>query len=201
MATSPASTSNVLISEIRRVFRWGIAEELVKAETLVRLKAVDHCLVARRHLRTKSGSQSRSKWYDELPTPFPIVRAMLRVQIKTGMRPSRFAGCAPVTSIEVAKCGCIVPTTTKRNGRGRRGEIPLVGDARAAVEDYINRDSKAYLFSPVESMAWLRANCVLSERVRVIQKAKDRTQKDARAGVHVSQLSPVDPTCSQGSKS
>jgi len=45
----------------------------------------------------------------------------------------------------------------KTDWTGRKKAVPLVGDAREAITEYMRRDPKAYLFSPKEAMAWRHA--------------------------------------------
>lgn len=155
---------NVLIGEIRRVFRWGIAEELVKAETLVRLKAVDP-LRGGEAAFENDDREAVDIDVVRKTAPFlsPIVRAMLRVQIKTGMRPSEICRMRPCDIDRSGPIWLYKPSSHKTKWKGQKREIPLLGDAREAVEDFMNRDPKAFLFSPAESMAWLRAK-LRSER-------------------------------------
>ncbi len=153
-----------MIQEIRRVFKWGIAEELVKAETLVSLKAVEPLL----------GGEAAFENEERRPVDIevvrktaqflsPVVRAMLRVQIKTGMRPSEICRMRPCDIDRSGPVWLYRPSTHKTKWKGQKREIPLVGDAREAIENFINRDQKAFLFSPAESMAWFRAK-LRSER-------------------------------------
>jgi integrase len=88
----------------------------------------------------------------------PPVKAMLRIQLVTGMRPKEICTMRPCdidrTDSEV---WVYIPASHKTRWRGKAKRIPLVGDAKQAVTDYLNRDEKAFLFSPKESMAWRRA--------------------------------------------
>jgi len=88
----------------------------------------------------------------------PVVKAMLRVQIATGMRPNEICRMRPC-DIDRSGAVWIYRMTEHKTAASTEADraIPLVGDARDAVTDFINRDPAAYLFSPAESMAWRRA--------------------------------------------
>ncbi len=157
---------NRMIQEIRRVFKWGIAEELVKAETLVSLKAVEPLL----------GGEAAFENEERRPVDIevvrktaqflsPVVRAMLRVQIKTGMRPSEICRMRPCDIDRSGPVWLYRPSTHKTKWKGQKREIPLVGDAREAIENFINRDQKAFLFSLRNRWLGFGRSCGQSERV------------------------------------
>ncbi len=176
-----------MIQEIRRVFKWGIAEELVKAETLVSLKAVEPLL----------GGEAAFENEERRPVDIevvrktaqflsPVVRAMLRVQIKTGMRPSEICRMRPCDIDRSGPVWLYRPSTHKTKWKGQKREIPLVGDAREAIENFINRDQKGISISPAESMAWFSGEAaVRANGLRILQETKDRTQKDPRALLYI----------------
>ncbi len=149
---------NKLASEIRRVFRWAIAEELIDATVLVKLKALDplvggeasyetedRCAVPLEHLR------ATAKYLT------PIVRDMLTVQLATGMRPSEVCRMRPCDIDRRGDDWIYNPCEHKTKWKGQKRFIPLVGEARTVIENYLNRDPKSYCFSPAESVAWWRA--------------------------------------------
>ena len=87
----------------------------------------------------------------------PIVKAMLRVQIATGMRPSEVCNMRPADIDRSGETWLYRPEHHKTAYTGEEKAVPLVGDAREAVQDYLNRPRSKPLFSPKESMAWMRA--------------------------------------------
>jgi integrase len=66
------------------------------------------------------------------------------------------------------------PSKHKTAHHGKRKAVPLVGDARSAIEDYLNRPADAYLFSPQESMAWLSAQRRAARKTRVQPSQQNR---------------------------
>jgi integrase len=82
---------------------------------------------------------------------------MLRIQIGTGMRPKEICMMRPCDIDRSGEVWVYKPSNHKTQWCGKKKAIPLVGDAKAAVTDYLNRDPKAYCFVPAEAMAWRRA--------------------------------------------
>lgn len=149
---------NRLIGEIRKMFRWGIAEELVEPNTLVGLESLsplvggeasyeteDVTAVSIEHVRATA---------KHLP---PVVRDMLQVQLATGMRPSEVCSMRPCDINRKGSEWVYRPSSHKTKWKGQSREVPILGEAREVVENYLNRDPKGYCFSPAESMAWFRA--------------------------------------------
>lgn len=87
----------------------------------------------------------------------PVVKAMLRIQIATGMRPGELFNMRPCDIDRRSEVWLYRPSRHKTSWRGKKKVIPLVGDARDAVTDYLFRDPEAFCFSPAESVAWVRA--------------------------------------------
>ena len=155
---------NRLVGEIRRMFRWAVSEELVGPESVTALESLPPLRhgegayeTEKRQAVTLEAVQATAK---HLPH---IVRAMLRVQLATGMRPSELCAMRPVDIDRSGDVWIYRPASHKTAYRGQSREVPIVGDAREAIENYLNRKADAYLFSPKETMAWIRAK-LSSER-------------------------------------
>jgi integrase len=156
--------ANRLTNEARAMFNWGVAEELVRPEIVVALKAV----------APLRGGEAAYELDDRQAVPLnvvratakflsPVVKAMVRLQVTTGMRPSEICSMKPMDIDRSGPVWFYRPGSHKTKWKGQKREIPLVGDARAVVEDYINRKADSFLFSPEEAMAWFRAK-LRSER-------------------------------------
>ena len=87
----------------------------------------------------------------------PIVKAMLRIQIATGMRPKELCMMRPCDIDRAGPVWIYRPSNHKTSWCGKAKAIPLIDDARDAVTEYLQRDPDAYCFSPAEAMAWRRA--------------------------------------------
>lgn len=155
---------NRLAGEIRRVFKHGVARELVPPTVLVGLKALAPLVSgeagferSRRRAVPLEHVRATAKHLT------PILRDMLTVQLATGMRPSEICSMRPMDIDRTGEVWLFKPTNHKTAWKGVEREIPILGEARQAIENYLNRKTDAYLFSPKESMAWLRAK-LRSER-------------------------------------
>ena len=67
------------------------------------------------------------------------------------------------------------PELHKNKNKGKGRAIPILGDAREALTDYLNRDPKSCCFSPTESVAWWQAS------KRSVRKSKVQPSQQCRA--------------------
>ena len=141
------------------VFKWGVSRELVRPETLVALESLE----ALRYGQTEARESERVKPVDIEAVRLtarhlsPTVRAMVRIQAATGMRPSEVCAIRPI-DIERRPDGVWVyrPATHKTKHKGKARAIPLVGDAKLALKPFLDRPDEAFCFSPAEAVAWHR---------------------------------------------
>jgi integrase len=170
---------NRLAQVVKRMFRWGVSEELVSESAWTRLRALDPL----RYGQTTAPERDRvmpAKVEDVKKTVdflSPIVRAMVRVQIATGMRPSEVCSMRPCDIDRSGETWIYRPASHKNKGKGKSRSVPILGDARDAVEDYINRPAEAYLFSPAEADAWIRAKQRSERKGRGSYKKKSDNPK------------------------
>jgi len=149
---------NQRVGRVRRVFRWGVAEELVPEPTYRALLAVEGL---------KAGRSAARETPDVLPVPDGHVEAVLpflstplrglvRVQWLTGMRPGEAAkmrGCDLDTSAEV---WAYRPTRHKTTWRGKERVVLIGPKCREVLRGFLGRDPNAFLFSPAEGREeWL----------------------------------------------
>lgn len=150
---------NLLTNSVMRIFRWAVEEELVDEGIWQRLKSIEP--LHEGQTTAKDNAPVRPvdlevvrKTVAELS---PIVRDMVRVQVATGMRPSELCSMRPADIDRSGPEWIYRPRTHKNAKRGKSRSIPLVGDARSVVENYLNRGPDAFLFSPIEADQWFRA--------------------------------------------
>jgi integrase len=171
--------ANRLTNEAKSMFRWGVAEEIVQAAVVVALEA----------LAPLQGGEAAYELDDRKAVPLdvvrataahlsPVVKAMVRLQVTTGMRPSEICVMRPMDIDRSGPVWFYRPPNHKTKHKGQKREIPLVGDARAVVEDYINRAADAFLFSPAEGMAWFRAKQRSERQSKVQPSQRDRRKTD-----------------------
>jgi integrase len=114
----------------------------------------------------------------------PVLKAMLRVQVATGMRPSEVCRIRPCDIDRSGNFWMFRPAKHKTANKGKRKAVPIVGDARDAITDYLNRDPQAYCFSPVDSVAWWQAQKRANRKSKVqpsqVSRAKTNPRKRPR---------------------
>ncbi|MCC9645010.1 site-specific integrase [Rhodopirellula sp. JC740] len=87
----------------------------------------------------------------------PIIKAMLRIQVATGMRPGELCIMRPCDIDRSGENWIYVPSKHKTGWRGKSKAIPLVGDARDAITEFLQRHPESFCFSPKEAMEWRHA--------------------------------------------
>lgn len=150
---------NTQTCNVVRIFRYGVSRELVKPEQLVALASLEPL----RYGQTTAPESEPTRPVDiesarltarELS---PTLKAMVRIQAATGMRPSELCNMRPV-DIEKRPDGVWVyrPPRHKTARHGKVKAVPLVGDAKLALRPFLDRAPEAYCFSPRESSQWYR---------------------------------------------
>jgi integrase len=150
---------NRLINNVVAIFRHGVSCELVSIDVVHRLKTLEPL----RYGQTTASEPKRRKpvsiehvraTAENLP---PVVKAMIRVQVATGMRPIELFRMRPADIDRSGETWIYRPSTHKTERTGKEKLIPLVGDARDAITDYLQREPESFCFSPAESMTWRRS--------------------------------------------
>jgi integrase len=150
---------NRLTNSVKRIWNYAVSQELMDQSCLDRLRSVES-------LRTGQTTAKEKKPIGPVDIEIvratarhlsPVVRAMLRIQIATSMRPSEVCRMRPCEIDRSGETWVYRPTHHKTANRGKSKEVPLIDDARDAVTDYLMRDPKSYCFSPREAIAWRRA--------------------------------------------
>ena len=173
---------NTLTNTVVRMFRWAVSQELIEPNVLVRLATIEPL----REGKTEAPETAPVKPVSiedvratakELP---PVLKAMLRVHVATGMRPSELCNLRPC---EIDKSGqewMYRPAKHKNRSKGKTRAIPILGDAREAIMDYLNRDPRSCCFSPLESVSWQQATKRSTRKSKVqpsqVDRAKDNPQ-------------------------
>lgn len=156
---------NTLTNAAIRVFQWGVEDELATVEVWTRLRSIEPL---------KEGQTTANENAPVRPVDIevvrrtvkelsPIVKAMVRIQVATGMRPSELCSMRPCDIDRSGAEWIYRPSHHKNRTKGKTRSIPIVGDAREALTDYLNRPSQSFCFSPREADAWFRAK-MRSER-------------------------------------
>ncbi len=174
---------NRLVNCTRRMFKWGVAEELVTESTWTRLRSVD---------ALRCGQTDAPETNAVTPVPIevvrktavelsPVLKSMLVVHITTGMRPSELCNMRPCDIDRTGLVWMYRPVKHKTSNKGKARAIPIIGDAREEITNYLNRDPKSFCFSPKESVAWWqsikRADRVSKVQPSQVSRAKENPRK------------------------
>lgn len=173
---------NSLTNLVIRTFKWAVGQELVGVEIHQRLRTIEP--LRRGRTTAKEGRTVKPVDLQHVRATAeklsPVLKAMLRVQVATGMRPSELCSMRPCDIDRSGPEWLYIPSTHKNINKDKERIVPLVGDARSAVEDYINRHPQSFLFSPRESVTWQNAQKRASRRSKVQPSQLDRSKPDAR---------------------
>lgn len=178
---------NRLTQLVISIFGWGVSDELVEETTWTRLKSVTSL---------RYGQTIAPESVDRIPAKLddvrktikelsPILRAMVRIQVSTGMRPTELCIMRPCDIDKSGKEWLYRPSEHKTASRGKERVVPIVDDAREALEPFMERTFDSYCFSPKESMVWWL------EQKRALRKSKVQPSQVSRA-VAKPQVKPSD---------
>ena len=144
---------NQQVNRIRRVFRWGVSQELVPAEVLLALESVAGLRAGRSKAVESSPVTAVANAAIEAIRPFVSRQVWARVQLQrfTGMRPEEVVlmrGCDLVTSGQLWE---FRPESHKTEHHGRDRIVILGPRAQQVVQEFLRADLSEYLFSPAEA--------------------------------------------------
>jgi integrase len=183
---------NRRINRIRRVFKWGVEDELVPANVLHALQAV---------APLKRGRTIAPESEPVLPVPDADVDAvlphvarqvavMIQLQRLTAMRPGEVVLLRPCDVDRTGSVWIYTLTEHKTAYRGYRRDVYLGPQAQALLLPWLERDPQAYCFSPAEAEAERNAlrrqnrqSPMTPSQARRRPKKKPRRAKRARYDV------------------
>lgn len=150
---------NRKMTMVRKIFRWGLSEELVPAEIVTALEAVAPLQAGRTDLREPEPVTpvSDSDVAAVLPYLTPTVRAMVEVQLYTGMRPNEVIQLRPCDIDTTGTVWQYRPQRHKTQHRGRLRIVAIGPKAQAVLQPFMARDPEQRCFLPAESVAQYRA--------------------------------------------
>ena len=173
---------NRLTNAIIRMFKFAVSQELVSNATWQSLKSVDPLRIGQTlaHETEPRRPVSIEVVRETAKHLSPVLKAMLRVQVATGMRPSEVCNIRPCDIDRSGETWMFRPAKHKTANKGKAKAVPLLGDAREAITDYLNRDPQAYCFSPAESVAWWQATKRASRKSKVQPSQESRAKENPR---------------------
>jgi len=144
------STINSNIGRLKRLFRWGVAEELVPSSVFEKLKAVEHLQKNRSAARESPsvGPVSSVTLDAVLPLLSPVVATILQVMALTGMRPGE---AVIMRARDIDRTGDVwgfEPPHHKTKWRGKERYVGLGLRAQKLIRPFLSANPEAFLFPP-----------------------------------------------------
>ncbi len=141
---------NRSVGRIRRMFKWGVANQMIPPSVYQALAAVDGLRRGRSEARETEPITPVPDGVVQavLPHVAPEVRAMIELQELCGCRPSEVVamrGCDLTTDGDLWEYR---PAEHKTQHHGRDRVIMLGPRAQAIIKPYLRTDTEAFLFSP-----------------------------------------------------
>ncbi|MFL5242532.1 MAG: tyrosine-type recombinase/integrase [Gemmataceae bacterium] len=168
---------NQRINRIRRLFRWGVENELVPSSVLEGLRAVKGLQRGRTAARetAKVRPVSVALVEDTLPHLSSTVADMVRIQLATGMRSGEVV---IIRACDIDMTGPVwiyKPTRHKMEYQGFERVVALGPKAQEIIKRYLKSNTEAYLFSPHDSILAFR------QRLRKERKSPVQPSQVCRA--------------------
>jgi len=145
---------NFRVNRIRRVFKWGVENQLVAPGVLHALQAVSALRAGRTEARETGPVRPVPEESVSAVLPFvtPQVRAMIELQQLTGMRPNEVTAMRPMDIDRSQPTWTYRPARHKTEHHGIERLIYLGPRAQAIITPYLLRPAEAYLFSPKDAV-------------------------------------------------
>lgn len=150
---------NRIINSVIGMFTIAVAGELVDVSKVQQLKTLDTLRNGQTTAPETEPVRPVPIEHVRMTAPFlsPIIKAMLRIQVATGMRPGEVCIMRPCDIDRSGDNWIYVPSKHKTGWRGKAKAVPIIDDARDAITDFLQRHPESYCFSPKEAMEWRRA--------------------------------------------
>lgn len=174
-------TINAQIQRVRRIFRWGVAEELVPAQVWESLRSLLPLQRGRTSARETApvNPVPLALLKKTLPQLTPTLRAMAALQLLTGMRPNEVVQmrAADIEMTGPQGCWVFLPRTHKTEHRGKSRRVVLAKRAQLILKPFLSPDPEALLFTPARSEEERRQ---LRRRARKSKVPPSQHERDLR---------------------
>ncbi len=146
---------NRQVNRLRRVFKWGVENELLGADVLYALRAVGPLKQGRTAAREAEAVEPVPDEHVEpvLPVVSKQVAAMITLQRLTGARPGEVIQLRPCDIDRSGNVWIFRPSKHKTKYRGRNREIYLGPQAQKILTPFLDRAPDSFCFSPAEAEA------------------------------------------------
>jgi integrase len=176
-------TINEHASRIKRLFAWGVENELIPAGVFHGLQAVKGLQAGRTEAKDHAPVRPVPEAFIDAALPHcpPHVQAMIRLQLVTGMRPGEVCAMRPLDLDTMGRTWVYRPGSDQgRHGAhktsymGKDREIYLGPRAQEIIKPLLPLNATAYVFNPAESE---RVRNAERRRLRVTPLSSQRNRK------------------------
>ncbi len=145
---------NHRVNRIRRMFKWGVENELVPPDVLHSLQAVAPLKKGRTTARESEPVRPVALEHVEavLPAVARQIAAMIQLQLLTAMRPGEVVLMRPADIDQSGDIWIYRPQRHKTDYRDLAREVLLGPKAQEILRPWLQRDRDAYCFSPAEAV-------------------------------------------------
>lgn len=150
---------NGQVNRVRHVFKWGTAQELVRPDVYHGLLAVSGLKAGRSEAKESTAvlPVPEATVAATLPHLSRVVRAMVQVQLLTGMRPGEVCDMRGCDLDTTGKLWMYRPAEHKTQHHGHERVIMIGPRAQEIIQPFLKPGLQAFLFSPAEAEAERRA--------------------------------------------
>ncbi len=172
------SEINRRVGRVVRLFKWGVAEELVPPGVLEALRAVAGLRKGRSAAREKPPIRPVSDQDVEAALPHlgPRARAMVQLQRLTGMRPGEVVILRTGDVDRAGEVWSYAPSRHKTEHHGKAREVLIGPRGQEVLRPWLKSDPDAYLFSPAEATAERLAAARARRKTQVQPSQVDRSK-------------------------
>ena len=199
-------TINNRVNRIRRIFKWGVENDVVEPSILQALKAVEPLRFGRSGVKEGPGVKpvADERVEKTLVCMPPMLQAMVRVQLYTGMRPGELLIMRRRDIDTSGKVWLYQPESHKTKHHDHERTIYIGDKAQECLKPYLVTNLDAYIFNPRRAMEerWLdrkthrrQPNEVRKTTRRISERYKTTTYLQAVYHACDKAFPPPEPLC------
>jgi integrase len=145
-------------NRLRHVFKWAAGRELLPPSVYHALQAVDGLKAGRSEARESAAVAAVTEEHARAVLPFlsDQVRAMVELQLLTGMRPGEVIRMRTCDIDTTGALWTYTPLTHKTSHQGQDRQIMLGPRAKDILGPMLKTDLQAFIFSPADAVTALR---------------------------------------------
>lgn len=146
---------NQQVQVVRRVFRWGVSEELVPVEVVTALETVSGLQAGRVDLPESKGVLPVSDVHVDATIPHlpSVVAGMVKLQLLSGMRPNEVLQLRPCDVERSGDVWTYKPQQHKTEHHRRQRIVAIGPQAQVVLKPFLDREPERFCFVPSESYA------------------------------------------------